>query len=397
MPSRPSRADTDTPSAEQVRPAVLDWIVLKVAQRCNLDCDYCYVYNRGDTSWLTRPTYISQTVVHGLAERIAEQCTRHGLTTFVLELHGGEPLLLGRRRMQSLIDVVRETCAPVQVQVMLQTNGLLLDTEWLEFFARNSVGFGLSLDGPPELADRHRVLRGSGAGTTQRLLDIVSSLRAQGPLFDELLGGVLCVVDPSIHGGTLVRWFVDQGFRDFDLLLPDGTYVNLPQGWTGPGPYRRFLLEAFEEWYHGGPDAPRIRLFELMMLALLGRTNTLDALGGDLKGLCVVESDGSIGISDVLRICLGPYATDTLNVFEHPLDAPADHYRIDALQQPCDTCVRCPHFTSCQGGYLPHRFDGASFANPSIYCEALYALSDRMTAVLAADLPAAAWQPVPSA
>ncbi len=26
---------------------VLDWVILKIAQRCNLDCTYCYVYNRG--------------------------------------------------------------------------------------------------------------------------------------------------------------------------------------------------------------------------------------------------------------------------------------------------------------------------------------------------------------
>ncbi|GAA2095285.1 FxsB family radical SAM/SPASM domain protein [Streptomyces albiaxialis] len=391
MPGRPSRAEH--PSPEQARPAGLEWIVLKIAQRCNLDCDYCYVYNRGDTSWLTRPTYISDRVTRRLAERIAAHCRDRGLTEFVVELHGGEPLLLGRRRMQRLIDTLRGICAPAHVRVMLQTNGLLLTGDWLDLFARNGMTFGLSLDGPPEIADRHRVLRGSHEGTTERLLDTVAALRAQGPLFDELLGGVLCVVDPAAHGGELVRWFADQGFPDIDFLLPDGNRVNPPQGWTGPEPYRRFLLEAFDAWYGGGPRAARVRLFELMMLSLLGRGNSLDALGGDLKGLCVVESDGSIGISDVLRICLGPYAHDSLNVFDHPLDAHAGHYRLDELQRPCATCLACPHFTSCQGGYLPHRFDGTSFSNPSLYCEALYALSARMTEALETDLPAAAWQP----
>jgi uncharacterized protein len=42
---------------------------------------------------------------------------------------------------------------------------------------------------------------------------------------------------------------------------------------------------------------------------------------------------------------------------------------------------------SCGGGYLPHRFNGIHFKNPSIYCDALYALSDRMLQVLRADLP----------
>ena len=30
-------------------------VVLKVAQRCNLDCTYCYVYRSGDDGWKSQP------------------------------------------------------------------------------------------------------------------------------------------------------------------------------------------------------------------------------------------------------------------------------------------------------------------------------------------------------
>ena len=33
----------------------LAWIVLKIVQPCNLNCTYCYVYNRGNDSWKSRP------------------------------------------------------------------------------------------------------------------------------------------------------------------------------------------------------------------------------------------------------------------------------------------------------------------------------------------------------
>ena len=29
--------------------------VIKVASRCNLDCDYCYEYNTGDNTWKSMP------------------------------------------------------------------------------------------------------------------------------------------------------------------------------------------------------------------------------------------------------------------------------------------------------------------------------------------------------
>jgi uncharacterized protein len=124
-----------------------------------------------------------------------------------------------------------------------------------------------------------------------------------------------------------------------------------------------------------------------MLLGFMGVKPQLDALGGDLRKLCVVESDGSIGVSDVIRFCQGEFSVDRLNVFRDPLDARTGAYRVDELQRLCSQCEGCPHLKSCGGGYLPHRYDGYSFANPSMYCEALYALGDRMSAALRADMP----------
>src|SRR5690606_13088897 len=135
---------------------VLKQVILKVAQRCNLDCSYCYVYNRGDDTWKSRPKMIPDAVATALARRIREHCEKYAIPRFMIELHGGEPLLLGKRRMKALIDLFRRECEGVQLDLTLQTNGLLLDEEWLQLFASNDVRFGISCDGPPESADRRR-------------------------------------------------------------------------------------------------------------------------------------------------------------------------------------------------------------------------------------------------
>ena len=369
--------------------AVVNQVILKVVQRCNLDCTYCYVYNRGDDSWKTRLPVVSDQVIHQLAERINQHCRRHTLLSFTIEIHGGEPLLLGKRRMRAIVDSLRSRVDATHLRFTMQTNGLMLDSEWIDLLSHLEVSFGISLDGPPEFADRHRIMRKDRTGSTQNLLDIIRGLRHEGPIFDQLFGGCLCVVNPDIEGSRLVDWFVDNGFNSFDFLLPDGNRLNPPQGWTGPEPYKRFLLSAFERWYSLGSKAPRIRKFELMMGGLMGGKVLLDALGGDLRLLCVVESDGTIGVSDVTRICGGEYAKDVLNIFDNELDERVHRYRIDEVQKVCTTCRACPHLASCGGGYLPHRFNGIHFANPSIYCDALYALSDRMTQALYDDLPPA--------
>src|SRR4051794_2862735 len=371
----------------------LAWVVLKIAQRCNLNCTYCYVYNRGDDSWKSRPTFISDRVVRALSARIVEQAAKHSLSHFTVELHGGEPLLLGKRRFERLVQTMTEQCQGVTLRFVMQTNGLLLDEEWLELLERNGITFGLSLDGPPELTSQQRV-RHDGRGSTEELLGIIRRLRAGGPRFDRVNTGVLCVIDPEADAAALMRWFMDQGFDSLDFLLPDGNYANLPEGWEGPEPYRRFLIDAFEEWYRLGEDAPKIRTFEVMIRSFMGMPPVLDALGGDLRGLCVVETNGAIGVSDVARICGGRFAEDSIFVFDTPLDQVAAHFGLEELQQPCAECYNdCQFVDNTGGGYLPHRWDGRSFDNPSIYCSALCDLAGRIYRQLREDIPAELWKP----
>lgn len=206
---------------------MVNWIILKIAQRCNLDCTYCYVYNRGDDSWKERPKFISEAVTKQVSLRILEQCSKYSLSEFVVELHGGEPLLLGKARMRRLLDNLIAGCAPIKLEFLLQTNGLLLDVEWLELFDQYGVHFGIGIDGPPEIADKFRIFH-NGQGSTLKLLRLIARLRSETALFDQLFGGALCVVDPSQNGSEMVDWFVSQGFNKFDFLLPDATYRNLP-------------------------------------------------------------------------------------------------------------------------------------------------------------------------
>jgi len=136
--------------------------------------------------------------------------------------------------MQAVVDGLRMHCQDIKLEVVLQTNGLLLDSGWLSLFERNSIRFGLSLDGPAEFADHFRV-RHDGTGCTQDLLQRIANLRATDPLFERQMSGVLCVVNPLIGGDFLVRWFVEHAFLSFDFLLPDGNYATLPPDWDAPG------------------------------------------------------------------------------------------------------------------------------------------------------------------
>lgn len=363
----------------------LNWIVLKVTQLCNLNCTYCYVYNRGDDSWRTRPKFVTDDVIRKLCERIREYCELNDLKSFTIEFHGGEPLLLGIDRFEGILAEVRKQLQEIRVRYLLQTNGLLLDREWVEWLYDNDIRFGISIDGPSLIADSQRVFH-SGRGTTEQLLKTIVELRSTCPRFAEHNPACLCVVNPDIDGGELIRWFYDNGFRAVDLLLPDGSIANLPHPWHGPEAYTRFLISAFDEWRSLPAPGLSVRKFETILSSHLGIPHGLDSLGGDLRALCVVETDGGITLSDVARMCGGKFASDSLNIFSDSLGCHVPYFELESLQKPCEKCRNCSQFSACGGGYLPHRYDGRSFDNPSLYCESLFALAEHARRVLIDEL-----------
>jgi uncharacterized protein len=73
--------------------------ILKVASRCNLNCSYCYVYNRGDNSWRQRPKVMPDEIYRATVERIRRHCELSGQQTVQIAFHGGEPCLAGPERL----------------------------------------------------------------------------------------------------------------------------------------------------------------------------------------------------------------------------------------------------------------------------------------------------------
>lgn len=359
--------------------------ILKLVQTCNLNCTYCYVYNRGDDSWKTRQKVISDDVIEKFAERIVEHCNEHVLSDFTVEFHGGEPLLIGIRRFSKIVENLKRGTEGINLRFLLQTNGLLLTPEWIDFFSEQKISVGISIDGPPEVNDVARVYH-DGKGSTEDLLNRIESVRERcdqvGVEF-----GYLCVINPIISGRRLIDWFVDQGITSFDLLLPQGNYINPPQGWTDGSDYKRFLIEAFERWIELGSKAPRIRKFELMLAGLLGAQPALDSLGGDISQLVVVETNGAIVPNDVLRFLGGEFSKDEISIFSSTLSRHHNFFQLSEIQEPSEKCKACYAFGACGGGYLQDRFDGETFRNPTIYCGVMLDLASRMVSFLDDSLP----------
>jgi uncharacterized protein len=368
--------------------------LLKVHSRCNLACDYCYVYNLADQSWRTRPKIMTPRLVTVAAERIAEHAAEHSLSTVRLILHGGEPLLAGSTYLRKIVETARAAVGPyTRVDTAVQTNGVLLDEDTLCSFRDLDVSVGMSLDGGRQANDRNRRYR-NGDSSYNAVATALDLLRS--PPFRHLYSGLLCTVDlandPAETYESLLRFEPPA----IDFLLPHGTWESPPPGrFPDAGtPYGDWLVTIFDLWY---ADSGRtvVRLFQEIINLLMGGASASESVGLTPSSLVVVETDGTIEQTDSLKVVGQGAAATGLNIVDHPFDAALRHPGMVARQLGrdalCDTCVACRFGRVCGAGLYPHRYrPGAGFRNPSVYCPDLYHLIGHIRSRLVGDLRRAA-------
>ncbi|MGW2252314.1 FxsB family cyclophane-forming radical SAM/SPASM peptide maturase [Kitasatospora sp. NPDC001660] len=358
--------------------------LLKIHSRCNLACDYCYVYEGADRSWRDRPRRMELPTVRRTARRIAEHAAEHGLDEVAVVLHGGEPLLVGAGHLDAVLGEL--AAAGPRVRFSLQTNGLRLLDEpaLLDVLHRYRVGVGVSLDGTRAGHDRHRRLP-SGAGSWDRTVEAVRLLGSPG--HRELFAGLLCVVDLAADPVATYEALLEFAPPRLDLLLPHATWRAQPAGvrralpsappsGREPAPYGEWLIAAFDRWF----DAPRretgVRLFEELAVLLLGGRAASEAVGLAPVDLVVVEADGAIEQADSLKAAFDGAAATGLDVWRHGFADAVAHPGFRARQRGLDglgqVCAACPLARVCGGGLYAHRYagdgSGGGFGHPSVYC-----------------------------
>lgn len=372
-------------------------VILKLpGETCNINCYYCYEKRKPYPSAAQlRPEVL---------RRFLELCGQRPLR---VELHGGEPLVVRRPRMASLLHELRNYDGDVSLAI--QTNGTLLDDEWIDFFSVQwpTIDIGLSLDGDAAVNDVHRVDY-HDRGTTALVESALRRLERHG-----LRVGVISTVTRASLGRS--RALVDYYARfpaitylkfapclDFNVttkVFPKASRRALMQmnanghgrpGWaTSPGEYADFVIEAFDAWKAGA-----YRNFVIEPLA-----SVLQTLAGGQPGFChfseakcahilTLYPDGRIGSCDELRMPearLGHVADlesleDVLNMRTNPgLDL-----RLRGL---FDKCASCDYRATCRGGCLATRLQFQGTPYDDEYCTYRMRLIDYVAAEVKATVP----------
>jgi uncharacterized protein len=192
-------------------------VVLQPTPFCNINCSYCYLPERSDKTVMTDAT------VRAVFERVFGS----GWVGDDLSViwHAGEPLVVPPgfyERAFQAIEALRPTS--VRVRHSMQTNGMLISREWCELFKSWRVGVGVSVDGPRQFNDAHRVTR-TGKSTFEQALAGLRLLREEGVPFH-----VISVLSQRSMDAAeeMLAFYESEGIEDvcFNVEESEGAHVS---------------------------------------------------------------------------------------------------------------------------------------------------------------------------
>lgn len=243
------------------------------------------------------------------------------------------------------------------VTFALQTNGILIDEEWIDIFKKNKVGIGISLDGNKEINDKFRVDKKRN-GTYDKVIQKIKLCQDH-----KLNFGLLAVVNPAVSGRETYRHFVDElKLRYFDFLITDANYTNKPL--YPIDAYGKFMSEVFNEWIKDNNDKPSvfIRFCVNILELFLGSYSRVEGFRKRDEGvlpLICVSNNGDLGPLDELRTCAPEmfiiYNIKNTSWKSFLQDDFFKRFLHDMSSSPYE-CKQCCFEKICGGGSYIHRY-----------------------------------------
>ena len=329
--------------------------VKPVGSICNLDCHYCYylkkehLYPKGES--FRMPDDILEEYIVQHIEASPEPVIR-------FSWHGGEPTVLGLDYFRQITALQRKHQPPnKRIANGMQTNGTLLNEEWCRFLAAEDFAIGLSLDGPQDMHDKHRVTKDQKPtfAQTMRGYELLQKHRVS--------CDILCVVNAhNVQYPLEVYRFFKQINASYVTFLP--MVEPQPDADRGVSPltvpadaWGDFLCAIFEEWRDQDIGQIKVQIFEEAARTAFDQEHSLCIFRPTCGDVPVVEHNGDFFSCDHFvdaEHCLGNIReTSLVELLENPAQRAFGQAKLETLPSYCRACkVR----DMCNGGCPKNRF-----------------------------------------
>jgi uncharacterized protein len=255
---------------------------------CNLDCSYCF-YKKTRAIYTGQKHRMSDEVLDKLCYEVMKY-TDGGHCSFAWQ--GGEPTLCGLDFFKKVVNFQSKYGKSGQpVSNTIQTNGILLDKNWTDFFKQYSVFVGISLDGPSAVHNTYRRYP-NGKGTFNKVMEKVRLLEKEKVEFN-----ILSTIgkDTVKKAEEIYKFFTSKGLYYLQFIPAVDRKVGKMSGFSvDPEEYGDFLCTIFDLWWNNGNPYVSVRLFDNIMEILAGMEPSACSFKKRCGQYMVVEHNGDI-------------------------------------------------------------------------------------------------------
>ena len=353
---------------------------------CNMDCTYCFYLQKENLYEGQKDFRMNDEVLESFIKQFI-QVQKVPEISFAWQ--GGEPTLLGVDYFKKVVELQDKYAEGKIIHNAFQTNGVLLDDEWCEFFAESNFLLGISIDGPKEIHDKYRYFKG-GQDSFEKVVRGIEFMQKHNVEFNTLT----CVNRHNSYKPPEVYKFLKEigsGFMQFIpivervgksedeksvLISPhDNGEANVSDWSVEPLQYGKFLSTIFDEWVRNDVGKYFVQFFDIALEAWLGMEPSLCVFREKCGTAMALEHNGDLYSCDHYvypENKLGNIVTENL---EKLVNSDKQHqFGNGKLVSLPEYCKKCEVRFACNGECPKHRFietsDGENGLN--YLCEGYY-------------------------
>ena len=357
-------------------PLAFNLMIKPAGSLCNLSCRYCYYLDKAEIYGRKQPRMTLEMLEKLTKDYIAANDTSE--VTF--NWHGGEPLVMGLEFYRKAVEFQNKYADGKIIRNTLQTNGTLITEEYSDFFSSNKFLIGISIDGPEEIHDRHRIDKG-GHPTFDKVMNGLLSLRQRGVEFNTMTavsnaseGKGLEVYQFLKHIGSRYMQFmpVVEHVKNAVIVDPGEPGASLAPWSVSAEGFGRFMCDMFDCWVRNDVGQCFVNLFDAALAGYCGVQSGICAYASTCGGNTVVEHNGDVYPCD--HFVYPKYLIGNIN--DRPLREIVEseqqfRFGLEKRNALPAACFSCKYAHLCHGECPKHRFNNTENgdAGLSALCE----------------------------
>ena len=211
---------------------------------CNMGCKYCYTGSAWEYSLGTKKINESfRSKIPLLFEFIDQVVSHNNYTHTKFIFLGGEPLSISPENYESVLRYIREKDYPIKISI--QTNGSLINMDFIDLFKEFNVDIGVSLDGGASLNDQTRIFK-NGKETFSTIFKNLQKMKDAGLKF----GCLVTLNKTNMEYVEKIYTFFKENNIPFNIRPISETKYSAPRKLLiTPQEYARSLCKLFNIWF----------------------------------------------------------------------------------------------------------------------------------------------------